>query len=268
MSRLPGDRDNFHSAVGHLRHLQPEQALDQLRVGSRQGHRGAVRPADDAHDIALDAIAVFEPLTGNLLGRREYPFDGAEVHQHDLGAGPLLMVLDNPGDHLVLTIRILPIGDLLLGLAQSLHDDLLGRHRRDPAEIGRRVLPLPRHAVRGGLTGVDSDVPRGPVDDHTRIVRRAVGVPVGRQQRGLDRGHQSVEGDVPLALDPTQCRHVELHRSASASSSSSIARNSTCTAARTTSAKDIRTASPPAVRRPSTASSTKSGPLVCTRPRI
>src|SRR2546427_326534 len=48
--------------------------------------------------------------------------------------------LDDPGDDVTLMARVLAIGVVMLGIAQPLHDHLLGGHRGDPTEVGRCLV--------------------------------------------------------------------------------------------------------------------------------
>ena len=106
-------------------------------------------------------------------------------------------------------------------VAQTLVDDLLGRERRDAAEVARAVLGLADDVALvvelghedGHVTGlaVEVDARAGgwsmwPCGD------RLVGVlQVGGQDRLLDDLHQLVEGDLSLALHETQDAEVDVH---------------------------------------------------------
>ena len=74
------------------------------------------------------------------------------VGQHGLGVAqvehsqPSVVDLQRAGDQVTLFARVLAVGHLALGLAQALHQHLLGGLGHDPAEVVRVVLPL-RHDV-------------------------------------------------------------------------------------------------------------------------
>ena len=77
---------------------------------------------------------MFIPLAVHLLGTWEQRLDPPEVDEHVVAVARLL---DDPGDDLALAIDVLLVHDRPLGLADALLDDLLGRLRRDPAEVVR-----------------------------------------------------------------------------------------------------------------------------------
>ena len=77
----------------------------------------------------------------------------------------MIGLLDDAGDEIAFAAFV-EVEDLLaLGIAQPLHDDLLGGLRGDPAEVVRGVLPLPGDvAVLVELLAVDDDLAGVGVD--------------------------------------------------------------------------------------------------------
>ncbi len=98
-----------------------------------------LRPAQaapDLEDVRLDGLADPVVLERRLLGRgqdRLGPGDPALAGQVEDDRARLDPV-DGPGDELALAARELVVGDVALGLAEPLEDDLLGRLGMDPAE--------------------------------------------------------------------------------------------------------------------------------------
>ena len=146
---LPGHRRDLHRAVGDLGHLQREQLADQVGVGPADSViDGPRRPLVTPHHVRLQPQAVLVDLARHLLRRRQHRLDLAEVDQHDPALGPALVVLHDAADDVALAAGPLAEGVLVLGVAQPLQDDLLGGHRRDPAEVLRGVVPLPQRPCR------------------------------------------------------------------------------------------------------------------------
>ena len=144
------------------------------------------------------------------------------------------MGLHDAADDVALLADVLAERLLVLGVAQPLHDDLLGGAGRDPAEVGGGVVPLVHDlAVRTQLLGQHGDLAALAVDLHADVLGGALGVPVGGDQRGLDRLQHGVGRDALLALDRLEGGHVDVHclswsRAASAAPSCSGSCPSSC----------------------------------------
>ncbi|COX43779.1 Uncharacterised protein [Mycobacterium tuberculosis] len=174
------------------------------------------------------------------------------------GVGPAI-ALDHSRNDLALAGGELAVGALVLGVAESLQHHLACRRGGDPAEALWSVVPLADEiASLIGLTGDHPNDTGFPVDLDARIGLVTLGVPVGSQQRGLDRFEQFIDRDTPVHLDGMQSSHVDVHAPASVPRASPISEdwassnsagaggeNSTWTTAFTISASGIsRTAQP------------------------
>ena len=165
----------------------------------------------------VDAIV----FAGNLLVERHHRFVAAfERHVHVA----LFVALHGAGHEIVELADVFVVDRVALGLANALHDDLLGGLRGDAAEIFRRhffveeIADLIRRAglLRGDLelrigdlfddgAAMEDAVLAGlPIDDDDRV-RLAAEVPlVGREQRRFERFEQHLERDVALVRDEVQ----------------------------------------------------------------
>ena len=103
--------------------------------------------AADLEDEGLDRLADPVVLERRLLGRGEdrlRPGDPALAGQVEDDRSRLDPV-DRPGDELAFAAGELVVGDVTLGLAEALQDDLLGGLGMDPAEgLGIELLGLTR----------------------------------------------------------------------------------------------------------------------------
>ena len=153
-------------------------------MGAGQGDRGpAVALADVQHEAA-QPFPVHVPLAGHLLGGRQ---DGLDLAQVDQDRAGVLALLDHPGHDVALTPCVLTEGELVLGVAQPLQDDLPGGGGGDPAETSGRVVVLAQHlAVLAGLRGPDGHVPGAAIHLHPGGRGRVARLVVGDQQRVLD----------------------------------------------------------------------------------
>jgi hypothetical protein len=122
----------------------------------------------DLDHVAANAVAVNVFLTGDLLAVRQHRLDLAQVHQDDPG---VLALLDDARHELALTAGELAEVDLVLGVAELLQDDLLGRGRGDAAEVARGVVELPEHlpALVVELGRENGHVPGFPVELGARL---------------------------------------------------------------------------------------------------
>src|SRR5439155_21115760 len=135
VARLARDGSDLDQAVCDLRHLELEQRPDQLRVASREDYLRALCPRAHLGDDGLDPAALLVALAVDLLRARQERLDLAEVDQHVVAVAGLL---DDAGYDLALAVLVLLVHHLALRLADALQDDLLGRLRRDAAEVVRR----------------------------------------------------------------------------------------------------------------------------------
>jgi len=112
---------------------------------------------------------------------------------------------------------------LVLGVAQTLQDDLACGGGRDASESLGSVVPLLTDHVAVGIgvvrhhshrTGLDVDI-----DPSVLLV--PLGVAVRRQQRGLDRGDHSFDRDTFFGFDRSQRCNVDIHLSNPSSFSTS-----------------------------------------------
>ena len=147
-ARLAGDGLDLHNAALNLRHLQLEQALHQSRMDARYAHLRAVLCArarqtairDDLQHVNLEALARRVHVAGHLLARLEHALGLAQLDVDILRLG--IDAVHNRGQNLVFLLDEVVVDLAALGLANLLHDDLLGRLRGDAAEVVRRDLDL------------------------------------------------------------------------------------------------------------------------------
>ena len=120
--------------------------------------------------------------------------------------------LHHAGDDVALAPGVLAEGLVVLGVAQPLQDHLPRRHRRDPAEVGRGVVVLLLDLTVGAdVLGPDDDVAALAVDGDPGVRHRVRRVPVGGEQRRLERVDERLEGDLLLPLDAAQGGEVDRH---------------------------------------------------------
>src|SRR6185437_14162925 len=139
---LARDRRDLDRTRSDLGNLEREQLLHQAGMRAGQRDRRAPEPLLDVQDVALEPLAVHIALTWDLLGRRQYRLDSAQVDKHCLG---VLALLYDPGDDVALLTGELAERQLVLGVSQALQDDLPGGGRRDPAKTGRSVVIFGQH---------------------------------------------------------------------------------------------------------------------------
>jgi hypothetical protein len=165
-------------------------------------------------------------LAGDLLFGREDGLDRAEVDVHHPRVRALL---DDARDDVALAAAELAEHGVVGEVAQALVDDLLGRERRDPAEVARGVLGLADDVALLVVLGhVDRDVPGLAIEVRAGALRVRVAVlarvgvlEVGHQDRLLDDLHQFIERDLLLALHHAEHAEVDVHRRPPLFSSSS-----------------------------------------------
>ena len=129
---LAGDADDLDQLVGDLRHLELEQALDQLRAAAGDDDRRAFGRVGDVGDDRLDPHPVVVALVVDLLGLGQQRLDPlAQLNQRVALVG----LLDDAGDQLADPVLVLVVHHLPLGLADPLQNHLLGGLGGDPAEV-------------------------------------------------------------------------------------------------------------------------------------
>src|SRR5690606_36464536 len=126
---LAGDGDDLHGAVGQLRHLQLEEAADQVGVAPGHDDLGAFGVVAHLEDQGLDAVAALETLEGDSLAGGQIGLGVTEVEDHRAGQVDLL---DDAGDEVAFPALVHVEYLLALGLAQlELHDLLEGLRGED-----------------------------------------------------------------------------------------------------------------------------------------
>src|SRR5699024_475091 len=104
----------------------------------------ANRTLAHADHIALDAVAVLEFLTGDLLGGQQDAIlaviFGAELDHDDATFGGPGISLDEAGHDGALVVCVGVEGALGLSLTQASHDGVTHRAGGDTSEVGRRVI--------------------------------------------------------------------------------------------------------------------------------
>ena len=124
-----------NDAARHFGHFRLEEFRQKLRVRTRKADEGAAHAFVDAQEERAYALALTVPLAGYLLVVRENGGRAAEV-DIEIAA---LETLDVAGDYFTLTLAVFGDDGSALRLADLLHDDLLGRLRRDAAEFLARL---------------------------------------------------------------------------------------------------------------------------------
>src|SRR5215467_4188226 len=178
-------------------------------MSARERDRWPSEALPDVQDVALDPLAVYVPLTRNLLGRRQYRLDPAKVDKHRPG---ILALLDYSSDDVAFLPGELSESELVLGIAQALEDDLPRGSRGNSSETcgGVVVFPDPQ-AVLIGLRRPDGDVAGVPVNSDARGWRGALALVIRDEQGILDGLDYQVHRDVLLGLHAAQDRYVNVH---------------------------------------------------------
>ena len=101
-------------------------------MGPRHHHPQAPGRADDVGHVDLQPVVVLVVLARHLLGVGQVGLDLAQVDR-DVA---LVALLHDAGDDVADPALVLAEGHVALGLAQALHDHLLGGDRGDPPEVG------------------------------------------------------------------------------------------------------------------------------------
>ena len=210
MSGLARAGTDLHDAIGDLRHLQLEQALDQARVGTADHDLRALRRLAYLHDVGLQPGVRLRPLERHLLGLGKQRLDAPQVQEGVPGIG----LLDHAGDDVALPAGVLLVLEVPLGLADPLGHDLTGRLGGDPAEVVRRDVELLTDglALLVEVLGQHPDVHRVRVDGHPRELVGTGRALVGRLQRVGEGGEQHVHGDSPVDRQGLEgLHHLKIH---------------------------------------------------------
>src|SRR5690606_37745965 len=109
---LPGNSLDFDGASEDLRHLQLEQAAQEVAVRSRYGHLRSTVRLLDLQEVYLQALAGPVVLRADLLRGQQHRLGLAEV---DVDV-PALQAVDDAGDDVALLAGVLLEHDLALGL--------------------------------------------------------------------------------------------------------------------------------------------------------
>ncbi len=192
------DRDDL---VGDFRNLELEQPP----------HKVGVRPAqDDLHpltDLANvendrpDALVGVIALARYLLASRQDRVGLAQVDDDRATLEPLDRARDQVGPLILEFVE----KTVALGLADLLDDDLLGRLRGDPAQLGRVHL----EPVFGRL-----DRPRIGVDPHVDLRRFRIVLPRRRRECRLNPLEQNILRDILVAVDAIDdANQIDAHSS-------------------------------------------------------
>ncbi len=117
-------RNDFDRPVSDLGHLEREQLAHQTRMRARQRDLRTAHSLVHLHDVAANARAVFVALARHLFASRQHGFDLAQV---DENVPRIVLLLDHAADDVTFAPGVLAERQLVLGVAQPLQDDLLGR---------------------------------------------------------------------------------------------------------------------------------------------
>ena len=131
---LAGDGLDLDGAREDLRHLLLEQAAQHQPMRTRDDDLRPARRVADLGHVHAQALALVVALGRHLLGARH---DGLGAIDLDDDRARL-DALDDAVDDLALALGELVEDEPALGVAQLLHDHLLGGLRGDAAELGRR----------------------------------------------------------------------------------------------------------------------------------
>ena len=131
---IAGDRLHLDDAVVDLRHFLAEQLGHELRVRARQEDLRPAHLGAHVEQVGADAVAGAEGLARDHLVAADDALAAAEIDD-DVA---VLDALDHAVEDLTDPVLVLVVLAGALGVAHLLDDDLLGRLRRDAAEIERR----------------------------------------------------------------------------------------------------------------------------------
>ena len=175
-------------------------------MGAGQRDQRLAGAARHAHHVAAHPVTVLVALAGHLFGRRDDALGGLGLGAHPdddqaTRVGPAV-ALNDARDDLAFTGGELAVGALVFGVSEALQHDLACGRRGDATKTLWRVVPLADDvAVLVGLPGDHPHDAGLAVDVDAGVHLVALGVPVGGEQRGLDRLEQFVDRDAPIHLD-------------------------------------------------------------------
>ena len=171
---LARDADNLYRTVGYLRHLECEQASNQLGVRARQVDLHALVALVHTHHVSLDAIAVAQHFARDLLCRQQdavlrvclrTELDDADAARLCVG-----IALDQPRDNLALEFGVLAVNAASLRLAQTALDRVTHGDGTNSGEVHRRVVVFRDDFAFGvELADDNGNVARFGVNVHTRL---------------------------------------------------------------------------------------------------
>ncbi len=153
-ARIAGDRFDLDDRVVDLRDFLGKQHGHELRMAARNEYLRAALLLAHIIDVRAHAVASAERFARQGFVAPHHRLGPAQVD----GDVAELVALDDAVDDLAGAVLVLPILALTLGLADLLHDDLLGGLRRDAPQIdGRQVFDdkLARLDSRLAPLGVD-----------------------------------------------------------------------------------------------------------------
>src|SRR6185369_13873141 len=130
-ARVAGDRADGDDAVVDLGHFLHEQLGHELRMGAAQKDLRAALFAADVVDVGADAVAVAVHLARDQFVAADDGLAAAEIDD-DVA---VLDALDGAVDDLADAIDVLVVHALALGIADLLHDHLLGGLGGNAAEL-------------------------------------------------------------------------------------------------------------------------------------
>ena len=219
-ARLAGDRLDLDRAPGDLRHLELEQAAQEVLVRAADVDERPARRAADLEDVGLHVLADAVMLGRRLVGRAHDGLGLAEVEDDPRR----LHAADRAGDHLALAMRELVEERLPLRLAQALADDLARDLGADAAEMGRLELLVLEEVTETGLGVVRLglvEVPLGrgvlhlgddragaedahlagvDIESHEDVLVPGRDAAIRRLDRVLDGPHELLPGDALLGV--------------------------------------------------------------------
>ncbi len=130
-ARLAGDVLDLDVAVEYLGNLLLEQLAEKLLARPGKGDLRPLRVLVHLDDDGPDRVSLVVPLLADLLAERQVRFGAAEVHEN-VAAVDLAHGAGDDDPHLVLVFLVDAVA---LGLADLLHENLLGRLHGVAAEL-------------------------------------------------------------------------------------------------------------------------------------
>ena len=217
MPGLTGTGLDLDNAIGDLRNLELEEALDQAGVCTADDDLWTLRRLADLDDVGLQTGVGLRPLVRHLLRLGQQRLDPTQVQQGVTG----IRLLDHAGDDVTLTAGVLLVLHVTLGLADPLRHHLTGGLRRDPTEVVRSHVELAtdRFALLVEVLGEHPDLHGVGVDRDPRVLMGPGGALVGGLE-GIGQGsEQRILRDTPVVGQGLKgLHHFRIHRPTSLSS--------------------------------------------------